>query len=384
MLTGARQVGKSTLLGSESPFRDWPYITFDDPDAMRQAVEDPAGLWVGKRAIVLDEVQRVPGILLAVKRAVDDDGSRRFVLSGSANLLLMQAVGESLAGRAVYHVLHPLTLGEAERHPVPPVLDDLLAGRFPQDQTLEAPPDVDRLILRGFMPRLVDQVDPETWVRWWEGYVATYLERDLRQIARIDTLIDFRRVMQLAALRSAQILNQTEVSRDARVSQPTVHRYLNLLETTHLFARLPVYAANPTSRLVKSPRAFFSDPGLAAHLSGLFDLESVSGNEMRGSLFETLVLHHLRVLAESLTPSARLFTWRTRGGTEVDFVIEHGRRVVAFEVKLTTRPGYRHAEGLRRFLDSHDGAVGVLVHGGRDVRRLSERMVSLPWTMVAG
>lgn len=384
VLTGARQVGKSTLLRTEPPFSDWRYITFDDPDAVRQAEVDPSELWYGRDAIVLDEVQRLPEILRAVKRAVDEDGSLRFVLSGSANLLLMQAVGESLAGRAVYHVLQPLTLGEIERRPMPSTLGDLLDGRFPAEGSLDSEIDVERLVLRGFMPRLVDVDDPATWVRWWEGYVATYLERDLRQIARIDALIDFRRVMQLVASRSAHILNQSEVARDARLSQPTIHRYLNLLETTHLFSRVPFYSGSPTSRLVKAPRAFYSDPGLAAHLSGLFDTESMTAGGMAGALFETLVLHHLRVLAELMTPSARITTWRTRTGVEVDFVIEHGRRVVAIEVKRTSQPGFRHTEGLRRFLDVHEGAHGALIHGGREIRQVSDRLVMIPWTMVAG
>jgi len=157
--------------------------------------------------------------------------------------------------------------------------------------------------LRGLMPPLITLTSAQAWVRRWEGYVATYLERDLRQISQIESLLDFRQVMELAALRSGQLLNQSEIGRDARVSQPTVHRYLNLLETTHLFERLPSYAASHTTRLLKSPKACWNDPGLAVFLSGYYDLESLRHARKYGAYFETLMFHHLRVLARLLVPA---------------------------------------------------------------------------------
>ncbi len=195
--------------------------------------------------------------------------------------------------------------------------------------------------MRGLMPPLLTLTSAQAWVRWWEGYVTTYLERDLRQISQIDSLLDFRRVMELAALRSGQLLNQTEIGRDAQVSQPTVHRYLNILETTHLFERLPAYAASHITRLLKSPKAFWNDPGLAVFLSGYYDHESLIYAREYGAYFETLIFHHLRVLTRLLVPAGRLSFWRQRDGVEVDFVIEHGRRLLAIDVKQTGNPGFR-------------------------------------------
>jgi len=156
VLTGARQVGKSTLLRNEEPFESWRYYTFDDFDTLAQARHDPESLWIGANQIVLDEVQRVPDVLLAVKKAVDDHPQRyRFVLSGSANLLLIQRVSESLAGRAAYFVLHPLTLGEAKRQAPPTSLTDLLGGRWPNEGTTDSEEiDVLTLLQRGAMPGL--------------------------------------------------------------------------------------------------------------------------------------------------------------------------------------------------------------------------------------
>ena len=393
VLTGARQVGKSTLLLNAEPFRDWRFHTLDDYDTLRQARERPEELWAGVSHVVLDEVQKEPDVLMAVKRAVDRNRNRvRFALSGSANLLLMSQVSESLAGRAVYFVLHPMTLGEMDRSSPPDILAMSLAGDWPEEGAMpdtrlvsELLSDPTEVLLRGLMPPLLTLESPQAWTRWWDGYVRTYLERDLRQFSQIDRLLDFRRVMELLSLRSGQILNQSELGRDASVSQSTVHRYLNLLETTHLFERLPAYTANRTSRLMKSPKAFWSDPGLAVFLSGYYTYEGLCRARELGAYFETLIFQHLRVLCGLLIPPARLYFWRTRGGVEVDFVIEHGRRLLAIEVRKGARVGYGDAASLRVFLGEYpEASGGLLLYGGRVVRRLGERIVAVPWTMVTG
>jgi predicted AAA+ superfamily ATPase len=181
------------------------------------------------------------------------------------------------------------------------------------------------------------------------------------------------------------LLNQSEVARDARLTQPTVHRYLNVLETTHLFERMPAYTASRTTRMLKSPKAFWNDPGLAIFLSGYYDLDDLRKAREYGAYFETFIYHHLRVLARLMTPSARLYFWRTRAGAEVDFVLEHGQRVLAIEVKHSKNPGYGDTAGLRAFLSEHPKALGgVLLHSGQDIRRLDQKIVALPWTMVTG
>lgn len=387
VVTGARQVGKSTLLRQAEPFRNWRYHTMDDFDALFQARENPASLWGGVDAVVLDEVQKAPDLLSAVKLAVDSQpGRTRFILSGSANLLLMRQVSESLAGRAIYFVLDPITLGEVNGQLPSTLLADALAQRWPDEKELATPPpDPIPLMLRGSMPPLLSLPTPDTWLRWWEGYVATYLERDLRQLSQIDSLLDFRRVMELMALRSGQLLNQSEVARDARASQPTIHRYLNLLEATHLFERLPAYTASPSTRLLKSPMAYWTDPGLAVFLSGYYDQESLRRSRQVGAYFETLIYLHLRVLAGLLTPKARLHFWRTTAGDEVDFVLEHGRRVLGIEVKMSSKPSYRDAAGLSKFLKENPAASGgILLHGGTKVQRLDENVVAVPWTELTG
>lgn len=387
VLTGARQVGKSTLLLNAEPFRDWRYHSLDEFDILAQARRDPEALWAGTDRVILDEVQKAPDVLVAVKRAVDrNPGKYRFVLSGSANLLLMKRVSESLAGRAVYFILDPLALGELHQTQPPELLTRLLAGDFPAEGSLpQAPADPTETLMRGLMPALLALDSPQSWTRWWDGYVATYLERDLRQVAQIDALLDFRKTMEMVALRSGQLLNQSEVARDAQLAQPTVHRYLNLLETTNLFERLPAYAVSHTTRLLKSPKAFLNDPGLAVFLSGYYELDDLKKSREYEAYFETLIYHHLRLLTHMLTPAGRLSFWRTQRGTEVDFVVEHGRRVIAVEVKTTQNLGYGDIAGLQAFLEEHPGAAaGLLLHNGAEIRRLDKKILAVPWSMLTG
>jgi predicted AAA+ superfamily ATPase len=308
------------------------------------------------------------------------------VLSGSADLLLMRQVSESLAGRAVYFRLFPMTLGELDGALPPEWFFRLFQGELPGDIPVR-PAAVDPLaaMVRGFMPPLLALARQEAVLQWWEGYVMTYLERDLRHLSQVESLPDFRRLMEMLALRSGQMLNQTEVGRDAGVSQPTAHRYLNLLEATCLFERLPAFARNRTRRLIKTPKVFFLDPGLAAFLAGHHTAEGLRAAREAGGLFETLVFLHLRVLSHLSTPHLRLAYWRTTTGREVDFVVEQGRILVAVEVKLTDTPRYGDAENLRLFMEEYpETTAGLLVHAGGEVKHLGEKILAVPWTALAG
>ena len=241
VLTGARQVGKSTLLRHDFP--DFKYRTLDDFAVREQARLDPQSLWIGTDRLIIDEAQKAPEIFDAIKLAVDESGSsKKFILSGSANMLLMKTVTESLAGRALYVELFPMTFGELNgvteaRH---------FAGLWnPEcqlpEQVVEA---IDPLpiLLRGFMPPLVKTTHHGEVLNWLEGYVRTYLERDLRDLSQVDSLVDFRRVMQCLSLRTGNILNQADVAKDSRLSHPTTHRYIRLLEVSNIIGRIPAYS----------------------------------------------------------------------------------------------------------------------------------------------
>lgn len=387
VLTGARQVGKSTLLMNETFFKDWHYLTLDDFNLLTQSENEPFSLWRDSERIILDEVQKVPRLLSAIKQSVDKERlKKRFILSGSANLLLMHRVAESLAGRAVYLSLLPLALGEIQEVPLPDILANMFRGKFPSTgilkKTVKQPYP---LMLKGFMPALLALNRKEDYLIWWEGYVATYLERDLRGFSQIGSLPEFRRVMEAVALRSGQLVNQTEVGRDTKVSQSTVYRYLNLLEMTCLLRRIPAYANSKTKRLIKSPKIYFIDPGLSCFLCGYFDEESLRSAREAGSIFEAMVLLHLTVLCDFLIPRVRIFYWRTVTGKEVDFVLEYGRKLIAVEVKLSSYLNYEDADGLRAFLEEYPKTlIAIIIYLGNEIRYLGERILALPWTMITG
>lgn len=291
---------------------------------------------------------------------------------------------ESLAGRAVHFVLRPMTLGEMEGQGPSPILADLLAGRLPEEGRVGGGQDPLPHAIQGLMPALLTLPSPEAKVEWWESYVATYLERDLRDLSQVASLADFRGLIALSALRTGRLLNQTEVARDSGISRPTVHRYLNLLEVSFLIHRIPAYARSRTKRVLKTPKLYWADPGLAAFLMGIHSVEEAEKARESGPLFENLVFLHLQVLAELLRPRAQLYHWRTASGTEVDFVVEWGGKLVGVEAKLGPRAHYSDVKGLEVFVKEYPEArAGVLLYCGEEVIRLGERIVALPWSLLA-
>ncbi len=378
VITGARQVGKSTFLIHE--FKDYKYINLDEFDYLQQSKTDPLSLWAHSDRIIIDEAQRAPELFSYIKTTVDRyKFKKRFILSGSSNLLLMKNITETLAGRAVYLDMYPMTVPEAEGISNPGNFWALLKGRTIKEQQTN-PKDHLFYLLKGHMPALLFLEDLRSILMWWEGYIKTYLERDLRELSQIDSLIDFRRLLELLGPRTATIVNQTELARDTGISQPTVSRYLKLLEITNIVVRLPAYFSSRPKRLIKSPKIFFIDPALAVYLSGYHDIESLSKARELGQFFETMIFLHLRVLSELMVPRGRLYYWRTSSGKEVDFVLEHGRDLYAFEVKHTSNPTVRNAKNLIEFLDLYPQTKrAFLLHTGTQIRYLHSKILALPW-----
>lgn len=382
VVTGARQTGKSTLV-RRLLSEERPYYSLDDLDVREQAQRAPAELVGRSESLVLDEVQREPDLLLAVKLAVDEDRRPgRFVLTGSANLLLMESVAESLAGRAVYLTLWPLARREVAglgRAGIWPELFDnpveewleLVARR-----DAEAADWVGTARRGGYPVPALELAGADDRAIWFRGYVSTYLERDLQDLSAVDNLVDFRRLMGAACLRLGQLVNQTELGRDVQLPQPTVRRWLNLLETSCQLVRLPAYAGNRTKRLIKTPKLYWCDAGLALHLAG---------SEPQGAHLENLILSDLLAWRDACVgPRPELFYWRTTVGEEVDFVVEHDRELLGIEVKAARRPRVGDIAHLRVFRDEYGDAVrgGLVLHGGEQVEWLAPGILAAPWWRV--
>jgi predicted AAA+ superfamily ATPase len=381
VLTGARQTGKTTLTQALEPART--YFTLDDVGILDQAERNPDSL-LATRPVILDEVQRAPQILLAVKRAVDTSRwAGDFILTGSANLLLMKQVAETLAGRAIYLDLPPFCPTEwQERKGALSPLDRLFAPDFDWREWPDEPGDWTRWLLRGgFPPALEINLEADRGL-WFAAYVQTYLERDLRQLSAISSLPDFQRLMMLAAQRTGKLLNQADLARDAALSHPTAHRYLNLLETGCMITRLRPLATNPTAALVKAPKLLWTDCGLAAWLAGIRSSAEVttrmdSGFWLEQTLFQTLETWR------SLDPRQRkLHFWRNRSGHEVDFILEEAGKFVALEIKASSQVTASDATGIRAFredLKRKSSMVrGVVLHSGK-ARPLDDGVPALPW-----
>ena len=382
ILTGARQTGKTTL-ARELVGADRDYFSLDDFDVLDAARRDPGSLFGDTRPVTVDEVQRAPRLLAAAKSDIDlNRRPGQFLLTGSANLLLMRRVSESLAGRASYLSLWPMTRGEQQGRGSGGLWDELFQS---SDRDLPgiisraglAPEDWRSLARRGGFPTPSLQLKrARERSIWFEGYVRTYLERDLQEISAISALPDFRRLMQAACLRVGQVLNQTELGRDIGLAQPTVRRYLNLLETSYALVRLPAYASNRTKRLIKSPKLYWGDTGIALHLSA----EDTPG----GPHLENIILLDLLAWRDARTETAELFFWRTTLGEEVDFVIESEGRLLPIEVKATTRPRFRETANLRAFRSQYpeQSKAGLLLHGGDLLDWIAPGVLAAPWWSV--
>ena len=382
VVTGARQTGKSTLAQELTP-GSRRFFTLDDLDVLDAARRDPEALVGGSQPVTIDEVQREPDLLHAVKLAIDRQRQPgQFLLTGSANLLLMRQVSESLAGRASYLTLWPMTRREQLGMGRGGLWEELLEVRdedWPDRIAAHPalPEDWRLLARRGGFPSPALQLDSDRdRAVWFDGYIRTYLERDLQGLSAISALPDFRRLMRAACLRMGQLVNQAELGRDVALPQPTVHRYLNLLETSYLLVRLPAYAVNRTKRLIKSPKVYWGDTGVALHLT--------QEGEPRGAHLENLVLHDLLTWRDSRLDRAEVFYWRTTIGEEVDFVIEAGDRLLPIEVKATARPRLRDIANLRTFRAEYGerARAGLLLHAGDMLDWIAPDVLAAPWWRV--
>lgn len=382
---GARQTGKTTLVRSQSWLSTYHYLTLDDLSVRLAAQEDPESLVAHSARMILDEVQRAKDLLIAVKRAVDSDPVRtpgRFILTGSANLLMLERLGETLAGRAGYVTLWPFTrrerLGTGQTGP----WSELLAAPFSDWRDVimaRAAPEEDwEIAVRtgGFPVPALDLHDDQARATWFAGYVQTYLERDLPALRAVEQLADLRRLMRAASLRIGSVLNQADLARDVGISQPQVHRFLNLLEASFLAVRLPAYSVNRTRRLIKAPKIYWCDPAMALHLSG--------EPSPRGQHLENLVLLDLLAWRDSQVPSPDVLYWRTASGYEVDFVVEAPGRLLPVEVKASGRVTPSDARSLGAFLEEYPDLAdgGLLLYAGRETFVLARGVLAAPWWAV--
>jgi predicted AAA+ superfamily ATPase len=348
VITGPRQSGKTTLLRTLFS-QSHGFVTLEDPDVRIRAKEDPLGFLDRYRPpIIIDEIQYVPELLSYIKTRIDEKRKPgQWLFAGSQNFTLMHGISQSLAGRVAVLSLLPFSYAERIGH------GDAAKGMgawlkdFDLQYQWEDKVSLSEVLLRGNYPEIASKrsVDRQLWC---SSYIATYLERDVRNLAQVGDLSQFEKFLKLCAIRTGQILNLSDLGREIGISVPTIKRWISILETGYQILLLYPYYRNIGKRLVKSPKLYFNDTGLASYLLGLHDRETLLHSPNFGNLFETLIVTDFwkRALHSGEAPS--LYYLRTRDGMEVDLVIESGQKLHLFEIKGTMTLWPKHAQPLLR------------------------------------
>lgn len=379
VLTGPRQSGKTTLLRHLFA-QKYRYASLEPPDVRAAASSDPRGfLQMYPPPAIFDEAQYVPNLFPYIKEAIDAarDKPGQYLLTGSQNLLLMERVTESLAGRAAMLRLLPLSRREEEgRSQAGLPWEAERRGVSPSSVTRE---ELWRRFLRGNYPELVAHPKRDIAL-WHSSYVQTYLERDVRTLRNVGDLTQFQNFLRALAARSAQLLNLSELARDLGVAVNTAKTWLSVLEATYQVIVLRPYFANIGKRLVKTPKVYFTDVGTLCYLVGLREPEHAASGPMSGAIMETVVLSEI---VKTLTHRGRepqIYFWRTSAGSEVDIVVDNHGRLVPIEVKLSTTVRPDMASGVKEFQKDLAGraASGYVIHPGDLRLPLGPKVTSLP------
>ena len=382
-LTGARQVGKTTLVQRICRETGRHYATLEDPVARAAAVADPdAWLAANPPPLAIDEVQHVPGLFPALKRRVDRDPTPgQYLITGSALWLSMRAIGESLAGRVVLLEMWPLRASEWRRRK-PWDWNILLDPQGWQDipSTWRATETgLREAILRGGYPEPAALPGAPQRRLWHESYLRTYLQRDVLDLVRLEHVAEFTRLIRLLAGQTGALVNQSALARDLGLPQPTVRRHIEWLRTTYQGHALPPYSTHLGKRLVKTPKFYWTDTGMAAALVGLSDWAAVESAQKAGALLETWVVNDLRAWNAGVG-GGEMFFWRSHDGGEVDVLLERSGSVTAIEIKSGHRVDARDLKGLRECRAALGSRFrnGIVLYGGNEVIGIEDRLVAVP------
>lgn len=388
---GPRQVGKSTLVQAGEKLSRRPYLTLDDFDVLGMAEKDPRALVSGRDCLTVDEVQRCPSLLRAIKAEVDlDRRPGRFLLTGSSDLNFTANLAGELAGRVGVLSLPPFMWRELEGQlEVPAWLAWINCERIEEIESgvsaiVPRLSDVDAMHLGGY-PLSVTAASESARRDWFESYRFTYLERDVRQILNIGSLSDFARFFQTVASRSSKLSNIAALARDIGLKAATAGRYLSVLEASFQIQRLAPWYANIGKRLVKTPKIYWRDTGLLGHLLGVASWPEAVAQSLDGPVFETFLMMEIAKQVEAFEPAMRLHFVRSHDGLEVDGVLVRGLKQLPFEIKSSVSVRAEDASALETYLElSGLGSVGVVFYRGTECRRLSRRVLAVPQTALLG
>ncbi len=355
-VTGPRQSGKTTLV--KSVFANKPYISLENPDTRLFAMEDPRGFLSSyPNGAILDEVQKVPALFSYLQQVLDERNEPGyFILTGSNNFLLQESISQSLAGRIAHLTLLPFSLPE------------LGAG---------VGSNVDEFIFKGMYPPLYDKTFEIN--KWYANYIQTYIEKDIRQIKNINNLLVFERFVKLCAGRTGQLLNMQNLAIEAGVDNKTIGSWLSVLESSFILFRLQPQHTNFNKRLVKMPKLYFYDTGLAAALLGITEQSQLPQHPLRGALFENFIITELLKNRLNAGLSPNLYFWRDNTGHEIDVVEERNGQLFPIEIKSGKTITGDYFKGLEFWHKISAQKGGAVIYGGNQLQKRSDGFTVYPW-----
>lgn len=382
LIHGARQTGKSTLVKSLAE-NDYPakYITFDNSSILSSAVNNPHDFISGyQENLIIDEVQRAPEIFLAIKSSVDKNREPgKFILTGSANVLLLPKISESLAGRMEILRLFPLAQNEISESKTN-LVEEFSKNNFNPNHRVTSGDFINKVLSGGFPEMLIRQ-DPKRLKAWFNSYITTILQRDVRDIVNIEKLSELPKLLSLFASRAGTLLNYAEFSRSSAIPQTTLKRYVSLFEAIFMIHILPAWSGNLSKRLIKTPKLYLNDTGLLSHLVGFEKERIISDALMWGKIFENFVFVEMLKQTSWSDFNLSLYHYRTASGQEIDFIIERNDgKLIAVEVKATSKVDAKDFNHIKSFADETGNKFlrGILFYTGNEIIPFAKNLFALP------
>jgi len=397
LLLGARQVGKSTLL--QNLFPDTPVVTFNPHEDVQGARRNPE-LFLSQfnGPVILDEIQFVPELLAYIKIKVDASSAKgQYLLTGSQNLGVLSAAAESLAGRVAIIDVGPMIL-----HEIAQTFDMTLAGPSPKhwlEVYLNEPKDLYSLhagiistislpqaLWRGGLPGLLE-VDDSSIGRYLDGYLRTYIDKDIRQLSEIEDLMQFEDFVALLAAISAQEINYHELGRGIAAAGKTAKRWIAILRACYVWRDVRAFTNNGIKRVIQKNKGYFFDTGFACYLLGIPSPNHVLGHPSFGALFETYIANAVHTIIGTLPFRVGMYHWRATGGAEVDIVLEYNRSLYPIEIKAASRLSGHDTRGIQAFYKAHESGPsrlmpGLIVYSGSVCYWIAENILAVPWNLV--
>lgn len=385
LIHGSRQCGKTTLAQSVGDQLGYHYITFDDDNQLQAAKADPVGFVHSLPELtILDEIQRTPELFTTIKASVDQNRkSGRFILTGSANVLLLPQLADSLAGRI--EIIHLRPLAQAEIAGIKPTfLQQLFNADFGtvtnKRNYLRLGESLAELICKGGYPAAISRNSTKRRNAWYRDYVTTTIQRDVQDIANIRNLEILPKLLALAASQTSRLFNAADLASPFAISRPTIREYLTLLEQIFLIEQLQPWHSNRLSRLIKTPKMHLADTGLASSLMGINGQTLWQDKALLGQLLETFIYQELRKHADWHDEELRFYHFRNKDKVEVDIIIEQGRQLAGIEIKAAATVTQSDFKGLNKLKEACGAqfAAGVVFYDGENILPFGENLFAVP------